>query len=217
MTSKNRFIMVMGTAVIILLFFLVDHLGLLRMRLDVDGIRNLIEGTGMAGILIFIAICMFRQIFFLPTLAVFIAGGLIFGALWGPVYALFGHMINISLAYYIGGRFEHLIEGFISERYVEKLRNAQGKGSWKKIFTMRTTPGFPIDAISFGAGFVQMDFRNYFIGTLLGTLPKVFVYGYLGEQLDEFFSWTTILVLGFMMLLALAPYFGEWKRRIFSE
>jgi len=206
MTKKKRSIGIIAGVLIFFILYLLDRLGILGIQLDVDSIRALIEDGGMWSVMIFIFICMFRQIFFLPTTVVYITGGLIFGPFWGFLYSVSGHMVNIFLAYHIGARFKESIRRFISENYVEKLRKAKKKGSFKQIFAMRVTPGFPVDAISFGAGFVEMDLHIYIWASFLGSVPKIAVYGYLGQRLEDIFAFETILALGFLLVLALTPY-----------
>ncbi len=206
MTKKKRSIGIIAGVLIFFILYLLDRLGILGIQLDVDSIRALIEDGGMWSVMIFIFICMFRQIFFLPTTVVYITGGLIFGPFWGFLYSVSGHMVNIFLAYHIGARFKESIRRFISENYVEKLRKAKKRGSFKQIFAMRVTPGFPVDAISFGAGFVEMDLHIYIWASFLGSVPKIAVYGYLGQRLEDIFAFETILALGFLLVLALTPY-----------
>jgi uncharacterized membrane protein YdjX (TVP38/TMEM64 family) len=170
------------------------------------------ENAGLWSILIFLFICMFRQIFLIPSPVVFISGGLIFGTLFGALYTIMGHMFNITVAYYIGRRFEHSIEGFISEKYLHKLRRAKEKGSFTQIFAMRATPGFPVDPISFGAGFVGMDFHQYLGASFLGSVPKIVLYAYLGQRLDNLFTLETMIALVFLLTLALMPYVIENRK-----
>lgn len=206
MTGKNRSIGIIITLLIFFALFLIDRLGIMGIRLDVESIQALIEDAGIWSLVIFVFICMFRQILLIPSPVVFISGGLIFGTLYGSLYTIFGHMVNIALAYYIGSRFKDRIKGFISEKYVYKIRRAKEKGSFTQMFVMRITPGFPVDPISFGAGFVGMDFHNYFWGSFFGSVPKIVLYAFLGQGLDNLFSFQTMIALAFLLTLALMPY-----------
>lgn len=206
MTGKKRSIGIILTVLIFFVLFSIDRMGILDIQLNVEGIQALIEGAGMWSIIIFLFICMFRQLFFLPTTVVYISGGLIFGPFLGFLYSVFGHTVNLFLAYYVGGRFKESIRRFISEKYVEKLRQVKKKGSFKQLFAMRVTPGFPVDPISFGAGFVEMDVHLYLWASFLGAVPKIAVYSYLGQRLEDIFALETMIALGFLLVLALTPY-----------
>ncbi|NBG89090.1 TVP38/TMEM64 family protein [Isachenkonia alkalipeptolytica] len=206
MTGKNRSIGIIAGVMIFFVLYLIDRLGIIGIQPDVDSIRALIEEGGMWSIIVFLFICMFRQLFFLPTTVVYISGGLIFGPLLGSLYSVTGHTVNIFLAYVVGLRFKESIRRFISVKYVEKLRKAKKQGSFKPLFAMRVTPGFPVDPISFGAGFVEMNFNIYFLASVLGSVPKIVVYSYLGQRLENIFAMETILALGSLLILALIPY-----------
>ncbi len=206
MTGKKRSIGIILTILIFIVLYIIDRLGIIGIQLDVDSIRALTEVGGIWSIVIFLLICMFRQLFFLPTTVVYISGGLIFGPFWGFLYSISGHTVNTFLAYSVGQRFKESIRRFISEKYVEKLQKAKQKGSFKQLFAMRVTPGFPVDPISFGAGFVEMDFHTYLLASFLGSLPKIAVYSYLGQRLEDIFAFETIIALGFLLALAMTPY-----------
>ena len=66
----------------------------------------------------------------------------------------------------------------------------------------RLTPFVPFDAVSYGAGFTRIGFWNYFIPTIIGTIPRVFFYVLLGAGLV---SWAeTDLNMFFLILIAVA-------------
>jgi uncharacterized membrane protein YdjX (TVP38/TMEM64 family) len=66
----------------------------------------------------------------------------------------------------------------------------------------RLAPFIPFDAVSYGAGFTRIGFWKYFIPTVIGTIPRVFFYVYLGAGLV---SWAeTDLNMFFLILLAIA-------------
>jgi len=206
MTEKKQSIGIIAGVLIFFTLYIIDRLGIVGIQVDIESIRALIEGGGIWSVIIFLFVCMFRQIFFLPTTLVYISGGLIFGPLWGSLYSVLGHMVNVVLAYYVGLRFEESIQRFVSEKYVVKLRKIKEKGSFKELFAMRVTPGFPVDPISFGAGFVGMNFHIYLLASFWGAIPKIIIYAYLGQGLDNLFSFQTMIALAFLLTLALMPY-----------
>ena len=66
----------------------------------------------------------------------------------------------------------------------------------------RLAPFIPFDAVSYGAGFTRISFWNYFIPTIIGTIPRVLFYIYLGAELV---SWAEEdLNIFFLILLAFA-------------
>lgn len=70
---------------------------------------------------------------------------------------------------------------------------------------MRVTPGFPFDPISYGAGLAGINYSQFLLGTALGSTPKVFLYTFLGDGIDEIFSIKTLAVFIILILLACLP------------
>lgn len=206
MTGKNRSRGIIAAVTIFFILYIIDRLGIIGIQPDLESVRALIEEGGMWSVAIFLFICVFRQLFFLPTTLVYIAGGLIFGPFLGALYSIGGHTANTFLAYHVGLRFKDSIQRFISEKYVKKLQRVKKRGSFKQLFAMRVTPGFPVDPISFGAGFVEMNFHLYQWASFLGSVPKIMVYSYLGQRLEDLFAVETLVALGFLLALALIPY-----------
>lgn len=66
----------------------------------------------------------------------------------------------------------------------------------------RLAPFIPFDAISYGAGFTRISFWNYFIPTIIGTIPRVAFYILLGANLVEWAE--KDLNIFFLILLAFA-------------
>lgn len=64
----------------------------------------------------------------------------------------------------------------------------------------RLAPFIPFDAVSYGAGLTRISFWNYFVPTVIGTIPRVFFYVYLGAGLV---SWAeNDLNMFFLILLS---------------
>ncbi len=57
------------------------------MRLTPESFRDFVLSLGILGPLIYTALFVIRPIFLIPSIALFIGGGLAFGPIWGPLYA----------------------------------------------------------------------------------------------------------------------------------
>ena len=58
-----------------------------------------ISSLGLLGPVIYIGIFIIRPFFLISSIALFIAGGLVFGPIWGPLLAVFGVAIGGSLGF----------------------------------------------------------------------------------------------------------------------
>ena len=76
----------------------------------------------------------------------------------------------------------------------------------------RLAPFIPFDAVSYGAGLTRISFWNYFIPTVVGTIPRVFFYVYLGaglvswaeNDLNMFFLILLVFVVAILVLYILS-------------
>ncbi|SDJ80350.1 TVP38/TMEM64 family protein [Natronincola ferrireducens] len=187
---------------IILLIKFRDHLFI---QWNIERLQRGIEGLGIWGVLVFIGIAAIRPFLFFPNVVIFIVGGLIYGTFLGSIAALIGVMIAFSLSFWLGSKFQDLVKKIVGERYIIKLQSIQDKEIIRKLFVMRVTPGFPIDPISYGAGLVGISYEKFFVGSLLGITPKVILYTFLGDTINNVFSIQTIIVYVLLLLLAIVP------------
>ncbi|ABR46291.1 SNARE associated Golgi protein [Alkaliphilus metalliredigens QYMF] len=209
MNKKKSFIKIVAIVIILGIVYTLNNQGLFGVSLDVDRIQKFVQDAGVWGVLVYILINTIRPFLFIPTAALFITGGIIFGAVQGSIYNLIGLICACSLAYFVARKFEGPFRKLVGEKYVSKLYGVEGRKAVKALFIMRVTPGFPIDPISFGAGLVNMNYRKFFLGTLLGIAPKAIIYTFLGDQIDNLYSVQTMVALGILVLLATTSYFVD--------
>jgi uncharacterized membrane protein YdjX (TVP38/TMEM64 family) len=73
----------------------------LRSQLDAAALQAWVEGAGVAGPLVFIAIYAAATVLFLPGAVVTLAGGALFGPVWGTLWNLSGATLGALLAFLI--------------------------------------------------------------------------------------------------------------------
>ncbi len=96
------------------------------------------------------------------------------------------------------------------------------RGFWF-VLIGRLTPFIPFDAVSYGAGFTRIRFWNYFIPTVIGTIPRVLFYILIGselvswaeEDLNMFFLILLVFALAILSLYLLSMRY--LKKRIKNE
>lgn len=144
-----------------------------------------VRSIGAWGYLLFFGIMMLQCIVApIPSELVQIVAGLIFGFVLGSFMSLAGIMITAFIGFTIadkGGR--PVVEKAVGTDNVEALDRFINKyGIWAMIVG-RGIPFIPFDTVTYGAGLVRMSKRDYFAGTLIGTIPRSFFYGYIGSIL----------------------------------
>jgi|GEM_PF-1388796 len=212
---SKRFIRLIILVVLLGAIILVGirYSSLMQGRIDTDVIRALVQTFGSYGEIVYLLIISMRPFLFLPSPAVFIIGGVIFGTVKGSIFNLLGILVNASICYYLAGRFKGLFHRLIGDKYLNSFENIGRNEEIKTLFTMRVTPAFPFDPVSYASGLVGIPYKNFIIGTGLGSTPKVILYTFLGDGIEDLFSPRTILVFAFLIALAVSPYvFNKSKK-----
>jgi uncharacterized membrane protein YdjX (TVP38/TMEM64 family) len=121
-------------------------------------------------------------VFAVPASIFVLAAGVIFGWKFGSVYAMTGAMLGASGAYFVG-RFlgEGLLDrlGRAGRRITEQARSS----GFLSILIVRLIPGPPFAMWNYAAGVARVPFRDYFLATLIGTLPSHIIFTYCADAI----------------------------------
>ena len=123
----------------------------------------------------------------LPGAAVMtLAGGAIFGLLWGTVLVSFASTIGATLAF-LASRF--LLRDWVQSKFGDKLKtfnDGVAKEGAFYLFALRLVPAFPFVAINLLMGLTPIRTWTYLWVSQLGMLAGTIVYVYAGTTLGEF-------------------------------
>ena len=121
-------------------------------------------------------------IFAIPASVFIIAAGIIWGWKLGVTYAMTGAMIGASASYF-AGRF--LGEGLLDRfgKAGQAVSRQVSQNGFVSMLIARLIPGPPFAIWNYGAGVANVKFRDYFFGTLLGTLPAHVIFAYCADAL----------------------------------
>jgi len=137
-----------------------------------------------------------------------LAGGAVFGLLWGTVIVSFASTIGATLAFLMS-RF--LLRDWVIQRFGQRLtaidEGVNREGAFY-LFTLRLVPVFPFFLINLLLGLTAMKARTFFWVSQLGMLAGTVVYVNAGTQLARLDSLSGILspaLLGSFVLLGIFP------------
>ncbi len=157
----------------------------------------------------------------LPGAAIMtLAGGAIFGLLYGVVIISFASTIGATLAFLIS-RF--LLRDYVQRRFGDKLKavndGIERDGDFY-LFTLRLIPIFPFFIINLVMGLTPMKAWRFYVVSQIGMLPGTIVYVNAGSQLAKLDSLSGILSPSLLLSFALlglfpllAKKFVEWLKR----
>ena len=140
-------------------------------------------GTAAAFFAIYVAVTGLS----LPGAAIMtLAGGAIFGLVWGTVIVSFASTLGATLAF-LASRF--VLRDWVQARFGEKLAPVNAgiarEGPFY-LFALRLVPAFPFFVINLVMGLTPIKARTFYWVSQLGMLAGTVVYVYAGTQLGRF-------------------------------
>ncbi|MCL7421125.1 MAG: FAD-dependent oxidoreductase [Methylobacter sp.] len=214
--KASRIVLLLVIAVLIAAFFIFDlgqylTLEALKSRQAViESYRSAHPGLSVAiYALIYIAVTGLS----LPGAAVLtLAGGAVFGLLWGTVIVSFASSIGATLAF-LAARF--LFRDAVKSRFGTRLQ-AIDEGINRDgpfyLFTLRLVPLFPFFMINLAMGLTALRAWTFYWVSQVGMLAGTLVYVNAGTQLAKIESLSGILsptLLGSFALLGLFPLLAK--------
>lgn len=190
--------------------------------------------TSRYGPLLFITANTFRPLVFFPDTLMDIASGMLFGPLWGTIYALIGEGTSAMLGYGVGryaqsdglGNSTEIDQksdtktGLI-ERYGQKMQD----NPFESMILLRGL-FLHFDVVSYLSGYMNLAWKPYLLGTILGTAPSTMASVLFGASLQvkslpggPSFNPITLAASGVMMVgsVGMARYFKQRQERLLSR
>ncbi len=177
----------------------------------------------LAYLLIYVAITALS----LPGAAIMtLAGGAVFGLLWGTVLVSFASTIGATLAMLVA---RYILRDSIEARFGRRLAEVN-KGVTREgafyLFTLRLIPAIPFFALNLLMGLTRMKTLTYFWVSQLGMLAGTLVFVYAGTEIAKIDSLRSILspgLLGAFVALGLFPLLAKKivdtlkRRKVFAR
>ena len=137
-----------------------------------------------------------------------LAGGAIFGLLWGTLIVSFASTIGATLAF-LAARF--LFRDLVKVRFADRVKavdEGMARDGAYYLFTLRLVPIFPFFVINLVMGLTAITTRTFYWISQLGMLPGTVVYINAGTQLakvDTLSGLFSPALLGSFVLLGFFP------------
>ncbi|AYD41246.1 TVP38/TMEM64 family protein [Clostridium fermenticellae] len=190
-----------------IIYFIVVHRHMLA-HLSINGMKGYILSYGELSSLIFIAVYALKPVvLILPSSIMSILAGNIFG----PYKALFLNLLGCFGA----GSVAFFISRILGKSFVDKLLKGRAltlgsnieKHGFKIMLIMRLSFIFPYDPLSFAAGLSKMKYRDFIFGTLIGILPEMISYSFIGKNLENLFSISVLLPIFMVIVIAVVSFY----------
>jgi uncharacterized membrane protein YdjX (TVP38/TMEM64 family) len=154
------------------------------------------------------------------------AGGLLFGTVWGGALAVIGATIGAVLLFLIA---RSAVAGAVAARggaALEKLRGDLQRNGFSYLLAIRLIPVVPFWLVNLAAALCGMQLGQFAIATFIGIIPATFVIASIGAgvggvlargerpDLGVLVSWPVFGPLVVLAMLSLTPViWRKWRTR----
>jgi len=169
-------------------------------------VRMGVSEAGVLGPLVFIALYTLRTLTFFSATVFTIAGGLLFGPILGTVYVIAAVNLSSILGFFVGRYFgkDVIARAGDQVKFFPKGDAFREKG-FMTVMLMRLL-FFPFDWVAYLAGAYNLRFRDVFLGTLIGTLPGLIAFVFLGGAFHDPLKSLPLFAAFFVLGLIIAKF-----------
>jgi uncharacterized membrane protein YdjX (TVP38/TMEM64 family) len=135
--------------------------------------RNL-QALPVTGIAV-VASYVLAGLIMMPVTLLIAVTGIVFGPIWGALYAIGGTLLSAAVTYWIGlwlGR--DTVRRLLGPR-INRLSRRIAKRGIVAMVVIRVLPVAPFTVVNVVAGASHIRFRDYLIGTFLGMCPGIVI------------------------------------------
>jgi uncharacterized membrane protein YdjX (TVP38/TMEM64 family) len=170
--------------------------------------------AGIWAPIIYIVLYSVATFLVLPSTALNLTGGAIFGpwlgTLWTSIAAVIAAVVSFAFTRTVG---REIIAQKLANRW-QSMDAEMRQGGLFYIFAIRLLPIIPYGLVNFAAGLTSIRFRDYLIGTILGTVPGVLPFVMLGSSgLQAMRTGDILPLVSSLALIGLLVGGATWYRR----
>ena len=177
-----------------------------REQLDIAALQSWVRDAGIVAPLLFITLYALATVLFLPGSVVTLAGGALFGPVWGTLYNLVGATLGALLAFLLT---RHLAAHWVQTKienaggWAQRLvRGVEAEG-WRFVAFTRLVPLFPFNLLNYALGLTRIPLLHYVVTSFVFMLPGTVAYTYLGFAGREAVAGSTGTIRNALIALAL--------------
>jgi uncharacterized membrane protein YdjX (TVP38/TMEM64 family) len=182
--------------------------------IDSAQLQARLNQAGIWAPIIYIALYTVATVLVLPSTALNLTGGAIFGpwlgTLWTSIAAVIAAVVAFGFTRTVG---RDLVARRLAGRW-QAMDAEMLQGGLFYMFAIRLLPIIPYGLVNFAAGLTSIQFRDYLLGTILGTVPGVLPFVMLGSSgLQAMRTGDFLPLIGALCLTGLLVGGATWYRR----
>jgi uncharacterized membrane protein YdjX (TVP38/TMEM64 family) len=151
-----------------------------RDRISIEALTGWVAQAGWIAPLVFIAGYAIAAVFFLPGVVFTLAGGALFGPVYGTLYNLIGATMGATLAFLTA---RYLAYDWVAQRTGGRLQQLVAgveREGWRFVAFVRLVPLFPFNLLNYALGLTRIRLSHYIITSFIFMAPAGAAYTYLG-------------------------------------
>jgi uncharacterized membrane protein YdjX (TVP38/TMEM64 family) len=178
-----------------------------------SAIRDLGPWAPLAHVVLFAA----ATVLFLPGTIFGLAGGALFGPLWGTIFNLLGATIGATSAFLIG---RYIAGNWVRRRAgprLDRLISGVEAEGWRFVGFVRLVPLFPFNLSNYALGLTRISLWHYVLATIVCMIPGTLAFAWLGHAGREAASGNAAAIrygLIALALLAAVAFLPRLLRRL---
>jgi uncharacterized membrane protein YdjX (TVP38/TMEM64 family) len=152
-----------------------------RDRLDPALLETAVRDLGPWAPLAHIALFTLATLLFVPGALFGLAGGALFGPVWGTILNLIGATLGATAAFLVG---RYLAGDWVRRRAGPRLARliagVEAEG-WRFVAFVRLVPLFPFNLTNYALGLTRISLKHYVLASLVCMAPGTLAYAWLGH------------------------------------
>lgn len=188
-----------------------------RTVIDPSSLERVLGRFGRLAPVLFVLIYALGTVLFVPGSVLTIAGGAMFGPVWGTLWNLTGATLGASLAFITA---RYVASDWVAKRCGERtnrlVRGVDEEG-WRFVAFVRLVPLFPFNLVNYAFGLTRIALGEYVLASFVCMAPGAFAYtyaGYAGRQAALGEGRAMRAVLFALALIAAVAFLPRFIRRI---
>jgi uncharacterized membrane protein YdjX (TVP38/TMEM64 family) len=151
-------------------------------RWELSNLQTQIAKAGFWAPLIYMVVYVVATALVLPSTVLNLTGGALFGLLWGVIWTTLAAIVSAIVIFWVARK---LLRGVVRRRLNSRWQDLDQEfraGGPFYLLAVRLLPIIPYGVVNYSVGLSSLKFRDYFIGTCLGTVPGLFPFVMLGNS-----------------------------------
>lgn len=195
----------------------------LQQYLEKEHLRQLVAASGLWGPVMYLGLWLLATLMYMPITPLVLAGGLLFGPVWGEIYVLIGAtagaVLTFLMARYLAREW---VAGKLAGTRLMALDDKVARDGWRIVALSRVIPIFPFPLVNSAFGLTRVSLPSFAVATFFGIFPVTMAYVYFSDNLFDLLqgrlSWQVILGGLLVALAVITPLlYKKFKAKAGAE